>query len=157
VVATVGAVAITKTALNGWIADQAPRSSAADDQTRQQALRALISGTWLLGEAAKQGLSVSSEEVLQRYEGDRREAAPNGAAEFREFLEQAGETPSQLRARIRVELAAAKLRRLVASRQPAVTETQVADYYRAHRQRFVTPEERTIDIAKVPTVKPAEN
>jgi parvulin-like peptidyl-prolyl isomerase len=150
VVATVGPVPITRTALDQRIAAAAPGSPAKHAQASQRhVLSSLISVQWLLGEAAELGLSVNDKEVQQRFETDKRESAPNGEREFREFLEQSGETPSQLRLRIRTELATTKIRRLVAGREREIVATQVADFYRANEQRFVIPEERTIDIAEV--------
>jgi foldase protein PrsA len=149
VVATVGHVPITRSTLDQRVAAQAPGSSATHARALQEhALSALISVQWLLGEAAELGLNVSDEEVQRRFETDKRESAPNSEGEFREFLEQSGETPSQLRLRIRAELAAAKIRGLVAGREREITATQVADFYRANEQRFVIPEERTIDIVE---------
>jgi hypothetical protein len=148
VVARVGGAAISKSTLDHWTA--AKTSGPAKGQAQQlSVLSSLITAQWLIGEAAEQGVRVSSQEIQHRFEEKERESAPNGEAEFREFLEESGQTASDMRFDIEVELARARLRTFVMDKLHTITPAQIATYYAANRQRFVIPEERAIEIVEV--------
>lgn len=151
-VVRVGQTAITKATVDHWMSAMAGERVVGDppeqqDQTlRQQALSSLISSQWLIDEAADQGLKLSEQEIEQRLKEKKNTSFPGGEAEFHEFLKATGRKVSDVMFEAKAELAASRLRQLVASREPKVTQAQIARYYSQHKQRFASPERRYFDI-----------
>jgi hypothetical protein len=152
VVVRVGQTAITKTTVDHWMATMAggrtvrDPSRKEDQPLRQQALSSLISSQWLIDEAAGQGLRVSDQEVEQRFKEKNNTSFPGGEAEFQEFLKATGRKVSDFMFEVKAELAASKIRQLVAGREPKITQAQIARYYSQNKQRFAFPERRYFDI-----------
>jgi hypothetical protein len=150
IVARVADVPIRKTTLATWAraiesgsaaapADAPPRASA-----RERALDYLISAHWMIGEAAERGLGTPMREV-QRGVSQRIEAAPMGRAEFGSESKQ---TISGLELEVRTELAAARLRALVARQVAPVTRAEVTDYYKRHLAEFRIRQQRQVDLVE---------
>ncbi len=108
---------------------------------RERALEFLISSSWVLGEAADEGLSISSAAVEQGLR-EKIDALPNGRSELDEELSSTGQTPADVKLEVKSSLAAAMLRNAVAKRVPAVTPIEVANYYAHHRRSFYEPNRR---------------
>lgn len=105
----------------------------------RQALEFLISSAWLTGTLAEEGLRVSDREVRERLrEHQTPLAVEEGDAGDVEFA-------------VHAELAEAKLRQALTRSEHMVTSAQIADYYRAHRRRFLVPERRYFDIENLKT------
>jgi foldase protein PrsA len=142
---------ITKQAVDHWaraMARGANVGGAYNDpgQTlRQRALAFLISSAWLRGEAAEQGVSPSAEVVASAL-GERREA--NGAAEFEQSLRASGQTLEDVKLEVETRLASAAVRHHLLARVRAVTEADVHSYYRGHRQLFLIPEKRDVELVE---------
>jgi parvulin-like peptidyl-prolyl isomerase len=152
VVVRVGQTAITETTVDHWMSEMAggrvvPDPSSRQDQPlRQRALSFLISSQWLLGEAAEEGLKVSKQEIEQRFKDKESASFPGGEAEFHEFLKATGKEVSDVMFEIQAELASSRIRQTVASREPKITQAQIAKYYSQHKQRYVLPERRELEI-----------
>jgi foldase protein PrsA len=151
VVVRVGQTAITETTVDHWMSAMAGgrivRDPSKQDQTlRQQALAFLISSQWLIGEATNQGLKVSKQEIEQRFKEKKNTSFPGGEAEFHEFLKTTGQTVSDVMLEVKAELASSKIRQKVASREPKITQVQIAEYYTRNKQRYVRPERRELAI-----------
>ncbi len=151
VVLRVGAVAIGGTTVDHWtraialgstVAGALERSSATP---RQKALDFLISANWAIGAAAERGLAVSADAV-ERGLKERIEAAPNGRSEFQEEIASTGQTPADVKLEIKAALASARLREFLSRGVPAVAQSQIADYYKRHRQSFRIPDRRWVDL-----------
>ncbi len=112
---------------------------------RERALEFLISSSWVLGEAADEGLSISSAAVEQGLR-EKIDALPNGRSEFDEELSSTGQTPADVKLEVKSSLAAAMLRNAVAKRVPAVTPIELASYYARHRHSFLLPDRRSVDL-----------
>jgi foldase protein PrsA len=123
-----------------------PSSAPAYASARQKALDYLISAHWLIGEAAARGLGVSVK-ALQRGLSERIEAAPKGRAEF-EGPSAGKQTISGLKLEVQAELAAARLRSLVARDVAPVTHADVLDYYRRHRASYRIRQQRRVDLVE---------
>jgi hypothetical protein len=115
---------------------------------RRRTLRFLIAAQWLLAEAAYDGHSVTISDIDARYDRTLRESYPGGRGELREALEESGQTVADLRFRAAVEVAAERIHRKLTAGESPVTEAQVASYYRAHKDRFLVPEIRSIEIVE---------
>jgi len=148
VAARVGQVTITSGAVEHWMTALAegrpPSSATARKALREQALDFLISSDWLLGQTTADGLKLSDTQVQRQLALQRSKSFPGGQSEISEFLKATGRSRADLVLQARAELAAAKLREAVASKQPPIAEAQVARFYARHRQLFTIPERRTI-------------
>ncbi len=151
VVARVGDAAITRSALRHWMGALAPgrripASRAEYDALQQRALDHLIAAHWLIAEATAKGLPVSKYEATTALRHAIQRFFPGGAPEFRTYLTMAGRTVDDTTLEIESDLAASKLLRLLNSHTTRATHLEAVDYYRTHRQRFLLPEQREIEI-----------
>jgi hypothetical protein len=112
---------------------------------RQRALATLIAAQWLRGEAAALGVA-PSERAVSGVVSERREA--NGTAEFEKGLRASGQTIADMELEIEAELAAAAIRAKVIREAPPVTQAQALHYYKTHRARFLTTEQRAVDLVE---------
>lgn len=158
----VGQTAITKASLDHWTSVIAGGRRGADSSKRQygvlhtQALDFLISSQWLIDEAAERGLRVSDQEVEERMDAKRKASFPGGKEEFQEFLKTTGQTSSDIMFEARAELASWKIKRLLTRAEPAITQTQIVEYYGRHRQRFAIAERRDLEMTNRKSAAEAE-
>ncbi len=147
VVVRVGDVAITKATVDHWTVAisrngafdgfrEAPRGSA-----EQRALALLISSQWLIGEAARLGVS-ESDAAIDEALGEREREGKG----FQQHLHAVGLTLADVKLQMRAEFASEAIRELLASRASKVSQREVADFYRANRHMFDKPEERVTDL-----------
>jgi foldase protein PrsA len=148
VAARVGRVAITSQEVEHWAVALAgghlPRSPVSRNALRARALNYLIFSDWRFAEVAAEGLELSRQEVQRQLAFTQSQSFPGGKREMSEYLKATGSTHADLVFQARAELASAKLRQAVVSRQRPIGETQVVSYYRRHRQLFTTPEQRNV-------------
>jgi hypothetical protein len=109
-------------AFTACIAQSRARGHGANDTTAQlksrcrqlyagiqaRVLNFLITGYWLRGEAAAEGISVAPTEVQRRFEQERRAGYPT-AKSFRQFQEASRQTPADLMFAVRTQLLSTKL------------------------------------------------
>jgi hypothetical protein len=150
-VVRVGPVAIAKPTVEHWMSVMARERASPRPQLRERALAFLISSQWILGEAAAEHMEVSDREVKRRLQQKQGESFRNGAMGFGEYLKDTGQTAADVRFRIEVELASAKIRRSLTSDEPKLSEAQIVAYYRRHARRYRTPERRYFDIDNLPS------
>jgi foldase protein PrsA len=115
-------------------------------QLKRQALELLISGNWLVGEAAEQGLKVSSGETDERLSAVERSFG--GSAQFQESQKAISRTIADLKLEIDAQLAAEKIRRMLMHEEPKVTRTQIRGYYEHNVKRYDVPERREFSIVE---------
>jgi foldase protein PrsA len=113
---------------------------------KQRALTLLISSSWLVGEAARQGAAVSAKEVndalAERMQG-------GAAAEFHKRLRSSGQTPVGSKLELRAELALEAIREALTRRVGQVSQSSVARFYRQGGWRmFSTPKVAVVDIVE---------
>ncbi len=110
---------------------------------RRRALALLISSSWLMDEAAREGLAVSANAVdellAERTQGER-------GAYVRKRYEAAGETPADVKLELRAELARAAILQALSERAGQPTQRQLASFYQSHSTQFRKPELRYVDI-----------
>jgi len=145
----VGASAIATTTVDHWTGVMAGgRLSGIGKQRRERLRRSaaelLISAAWSTGEAAARGLTISAGELQRQLQAKERAEFPGGGAELQAFSEATGESVADLELEVKVAWAVSQLRELIARDTPPVTRTEVAAYYRDHRQRFAVPERREV-------------
>lgn len=146
-VVRVGDVAITRSDVAHWtnvierggVAGSLPGEPGTP---RRQALTFLISSRWLNGEAAFLGSPVSPQAIAHALV-EHREA---DGTEFEEQLHAAGKTIADAKLELGAELAAAAIRRYLATRAAAITETEIVAFYRHDQHPFQHHEGREIDL-----------
>jgi hypothetical protein len=150
VVARVGSRPITKAMVDRWAsvvrrggAFTGFRGAPYGGSPKQRAFALLISSSWLIGEAARQGPPVRDEAVNAALRG---RLAGGGEAEFHKMLRRTGQTIAGVKLELRAELALEAIREKLARRAADVTEPEVASFYRRNRRLFRVPETRLVDI-----------
>jgi foldase protein PrsA len=119
-------------------------------QQLQVALTAVIHNQWLIGEAAREGVTVSDREVQREYELSQK-ANFETAAEFANYLKKTGQTPADLRRELRIGKLADGIFTRIRRRQHPATQREVAQYYAGHKQQFTIPEGRNVRIIRTTT------
>jgi hypothetical protein len=151
-VVRVGDQPITKSTLAHWTsvlkgaawANPAPIKERA---LTRQALLLLIAFRWLIGEAARRGISISEFQSRQQIDVMLKRTFPGSIPELRQFLKPTGETAEDLKLQARAQLAKAKLRATAITGLPAPIKAQIAAYYAQHKTSFVVPEHREARFA----------
>jgi foldase protein PrsA len=120
---------------------------------RDQALGQLIMFSWLEGEAADMGISVSEDEVEKSFSEQKSQSFPKDA-DYQAWLKSSGQTEDDVLQRMRFDLLSSKIREQVTKGEDRVTEKQIADYYATNKARFAQPDRR--DLLLVMTTTRAE-
>jgi hypothetical protein len=115
---------------------------------RRRTLSFLISANWLIDQAAAEGRGVSNQAVEQRFKRMLQESYPGGEAEFKQSLVESEQTVADVRFKLRVALAAGRVRDRISASEAPVTTSRIASYFVSHRRQFVAPEERKIAIVE---------
>lgn len=110
---------------------------------RERAVELLISFKWLVDEAERLRLPVSSRSAEAALIERR---ATNGGAEFEEGLHATGQTIADVKLEIHAELALAAISRSLVKRAARVGEGEIGDFYERNRGMFVVPEARYVDL-----------
>jgi parvulin-like peptidyl-prolyl isomerase len=151
-VARVGNQPITKSTLAHWTAILRGAAWATPGRVEEHALARkvlslLIAFQWLIGEAARRGISITEFQSRQRIDVILGRTFPGAIPELRQFLKPTGETAEDLKLQARAQLAEARLRAMAIAGVPAPTEQQIAAYYAQHKTSFVVPEHREARFA----------
>lgn len=120
----------------------------------QQVMQFLISAEWVLGEAQKQGIKVSDQQVASQFATIKKQQFPTEAA-YNAFLASSGETLADLLLRVKLELLSTQLRNKATKGSTAVTSAQIANYYNTHKASYGTPQTRNVSIILVKTLPQA--
>jgi parvulin-like peptidyl-prolyl isomerase len=146
--AHVGGQAISKVSVTHWasVLNGSPSASAPAHgrqlQLEHEALSLLITYQWLIGEATRHVVPISSVELRQRIDQILGRSFPGGSAELREFLKPTGERLADVELQARAEISLAALRRIALARASAPSAAELAAYYAQHKQSFVLPGHR---------------
>jgi hypothetical protein len=149
VVVRVGSVAITKAAVDHWTGVVERKGAfsgfrgAPHGSAEQRALALLISSHWLIGEAARLGLSMP-EAVIDEALAERAREGPG----FQRHLRSSGLRPADVKLQMRAEFASEMIREQLASRASQVSQREVTAFYRANQHMFEKPEERVTDLVE---------
>jgi foldase protein PrsA len=122
---------------------------------RDQALGQLIMFSWLEGEAADRGISVSDDEVEKSFVEQKKLSFPKDA-DYQAFLKSSGQTEEDVLQRVRFDLLSNRIREQVTKGEDRVTEQQVADYYEKSKARFAQPDRRDLLLVLTRTRAQAE-
>jgi foldase protein PrsA len=123
---------------------------------KQTTLSFLISGNWVIGEAAEQGVKVTDDEVKKQFNQIKSQQFPK-EADFQKFLASTGYTVSDLLLRVKLNLLGSKIQQKVskdAGKKP--TQKEISGYYEQHKSQYGQPERRNILIILTKTQAQAE-
>ena len=123
---------------------------------KQTTLAFLISGNWVLGEAAEQGVKVTDNEVKKQFNQIKNQQFPK-EADFQKFLASTGYTISDLLLRVKLNLLGSKIQQKIskdAGKKP--TQKEISAYYEQHKSQYGQPERRNILIVLTKTQAQAE-
>jgi len=149
VVACVGQYPITGAAFDHWA--KVARKSAAPERAREHGIKShplsvattikevmafLISGDWVIGEAARLEIDVSEATVRRRFDRIRDEQFPH-RREFRKFLRDSGQTIGDLLLRVRLNiLSVAIQKRILGSAPPNDRQRTSAEFVKGFKARW---------------------
>lgn len=142
--------------------EEAPDDDALRQQCRQEyeairdsVMTLLINAQWIEGEAEQQDVSVTDEEVRRSFE-QQKDQQFRREAQYREFLEQSGQTEEQLLEQVRTAELARKITEKVTEGEGEVTDAEVNTFYKENRERFAQPETRDAHVVLARTRARAE-
>ncbi len=111
----------------------------------KNSLEPLISGYWVIGGAAEDGLVVSDQSTKQLFSRAAQKQF-RSAAKFRSFLAATGQNVPNLLFDEKVEILAGAIREKVYQALPPVTAASVARYYDENKPQFAVNEQRDLGI-----------
>jgi len=120
------------------------------EELRDEVLRFLISGRWILGEAASQGIALTDRQVQAEFVKQKKQSYPKDA-DFRKFLKRSGMTIDDLLLRVKVDTLSDRLRVKVTRDAAPPTRAQIKAYYVKHKKsrfRHKTLKRATPQIAR---------
>jgi foldase protein PrsA len=123
---------------------------------KQQVLGFLISANWVIGEAEKQGVKVSDNEVKKQFAQIKSQQFPQ-EAQFQKFLKSSGQTVSDLLLRVKLDMLSQKIQQKVtknAGKKPS--QKEIKSYYEQHKSQYGQPERRNVLIVLTKTQAQAE-
>lgn len=112
---------------------------------RDSTMRLLITRRWFEGEASALGLKVSEADVTRTFDAQRRESFP-ADADFQKFLKQTGQTPDDVKARVRLDLLSKAIRERIVSRQGEVSDAAIAAFFEEKTNVLAQPEKRDLRV-----------
>jgi hypothetical protein len=152
-VVRVGDASISEKTIDHWSSvlaggrlDPASARGPGLERRRRAAIQFLVTSNWLLGEAGKRAVTLSSREIRRQVDASQRAAFPGGEAERRAFLDATGETSADMELEAKAELASARLEQRAKASAPPATMAAVAAYYTRHASEFTVPELREVLI-----------
>jgi foldase protein PrsA len=125
------------------------------DAIRDSVMQLLINAQWIEGEAEQQGVEVTDEEVRRSFERQKDQQFQR-EAQYREFLEESGQTEEQLLQQVRIAELARKITEKVTEGEDEVTDAEVTSFYEENRERFAQPETRDAHVVLARTRERAE-
>jgi hypothetical protein len=148
ILACVGSMAINGATVDHWAAvarkgDTAEHSSAHSKsrplpvrETIKEVMAFLISSDWVIGEAARLGISASEVTVRRQFDRIRREQFPHGR-EFARFLRESGQTIADLLFRVRLNILSSAIQKQVAGRAlPNENGRTLSEFIKAFKARW---------------------
>ena len=110
---------------------------------RDQVMQFLILEKWVTGEAADQGVSVSTAEAEKEFAEAKKSSFPK-ESDFQDFLKQSGMTLADAKFQVRFNTVYRKLREKAVKDADKVTDAAVKKFYDENKARFATPATRDL-------------
>jgi hypothetical protein len=116
----------------------------------RRVLDPLISGEWVLGEAATQRLEPTEQQVRRQLEQER-DVPGSSEAKFHASLRQSGENLPDLLFNVKVALAGRWILNRIKAGVGPITTAVVARYYAEHKGTYYAPESRDLGLIRATT------
>ncbi|MFN8160637.1 MAG: peptidyl-prolyl cis-trans isomerase [Solirubrobacterales bacterium] len=127
---------------------------------KDAAIGDLLDTVWIQSEADEQGIAVTDKQVADELAKIKKQNFQT-EAEYRQFIKRSGYNQAEVDLRVKLQLLSTKIQGEITKNAPAVSDSQVQDYYDAAKSQFETPETRDVrlvlnkDKAKVVQAKKA--
>ena len=147
-IACVGPAPINGELFSHWLAiSRKGVPEAPPEESRSQVMEFLVSAKWIEGEAAERGIVVSDRSVRRRLTQQKHQSFPNESA-FRQFLEDSGETRSDLKYRVRLDLLSERVRKaVIGTGSPRAQQRRLGRFVRRFRAKWKARTSCTADYA----------
>jgi hypothetical protein len=154
-VAQVGQIEITKATLEHWALVEGAVTGETNQNARSEAaLTLLIAAEWTIAEAEEAGVTASDAEArrqLARYNSDQSLGTPfteaAGEIFFADMIGSPGVKGADALWLMKLNVLAFRLQqKRLRDAERAITRAQVARYFAHHRQQFVVPEQRELEV-----------
>jgi foldase protein PrsA len=117
---------------------------------RDQVMQFLILEKWVSGEAADQGVKVSTAESDKQFATAKKQSFPK-ESDFQNFLKQSGMTLADAKFQVRFNTIYTKLRQKAVNNADKVTPAAIAAFYKKNKARFATPATRDLRVVLTKT------
>ncbi len=114
------------------------------------ALSSAIHSKWLIGEAAEQGVTVSTREIQREFDQSRKSAFRTNA-EFEAYRKGTRETIADLKKELELSKLTDKLIHKANEAALPASAAEVTAFYNSHRAQFTIPTGRTVRIVRTAT------
>jgi foldase protein PrsA len=114
-------------------------------QLRDQVLQLLISFKWIQGEADTMGVKVTDADVKKSFDEQKKQSFPK-AADYQKFLKTSGQSESDIKQRVKLDLLSNKIRDKVIKGKDNVSDAAIQDFYNKNKARFAQPEKRDLRV-----------
>ncbi len=112
---------------------------------RDQVMQFLILEKWVDGEAADQGVNVTTAQAEKEFAEAKKQSFPK-ESDFQDFLEQSGMTLADAKFQVRFNTVYTKLREKAVKGADKVTDKAVKDFYDKNKARFAMPATRDLRV-----------
>ena len=113
-------------------------------QLKDQAMQSALQIGWIVGEANKEGLTFTDQQVQQSLEQIKSQFKDQQA--YEQARDQAGLTEADVVERAKLQLIQTRIQEDVSNSVGTVSDSDARDYYDANKQQFTQPSKRTIRI-----------
>src|SRR3954453_8149050 len=114
-------------------------------QLRNQVLQLLISFKWIQGEADAMNIKVTDADVTKSFNEQKKQSFPKDA-DYQKFLKTSGQSESDIKQRVKLDLLSNKIRDKVIKGKDQVSDKAIADFYNKNKSRFAQPEKRDLRV-----------
>jgi hypothetical protein len=113
-------------------------------QLKDQAMQSALQIGWIVGEANREGISLTDTQVQQSLSQIKSQFKTQ--QEYEQARDQAGLTDADVLVRARLQLIQTKIQDNITNSAGTVSDSDARDYYDANKQQFTIPAKRTIRI-----------
>lgn len=114
------------------------------EEVKEAALGELIDSVWIQGQAEEMGIEVTEKQIETELEQIKKQNFKTDAA-FEKFLEESKYTAEDVDKRVRLQILSTQIQQKLTSNGPAVSESEVEEYYEAAKSsQFTQPASRDI-------------
>lgn len=116
------------------------------EELKEAALKEMIEGIWIRGEAEERGVKVTNKQVEEELAAIKKQSFPSEAA-FKKFLKESKFTPEDVNDVVELQVLVGALQEQVNAEAPAPSSSEIKSYYEAEKaKQFTEKESRDVRI-----------